>query len=85
METNLADPSLADDVRDLDVPMMILTGEQDPSVYEQAKETAEVIPNATFAVLPGLGHLDAFARSDLALPNIPQFFQAALDTGASAG
>lgn len=67
------------------MPVLILTGKEDPSVYEQARETAEVIPNATLAVLPGLSHLDAFARADLALPHIRQFFQAALDGGASAG
>jgi pimeloyl-ACP methyl ester carboxylesterase len=30
--------------------------------------TADRIPGARLAVLPGCGHLDTFTRSDLALP-----------------
>lgn len=75
MEANLADPSLEGDVRGLNMPVLIITGEKDPSVFDQATETAKRIPNATLAVLPGLGHLQGFERSDLALPHLRRFFE----------
>ena len=75
IEAGLADPSLEDEVPGLTMPVLILTGEEDASVYEQAREAARRIPDAELAILPGLGHLEAQARSDVALPHIQEFFR----------
>ncbi len=81
MEANLAEPGLEDEVRQLTMPVLIVTGEQDPSVYEQATEAADYIPDATLVVLRSLGHLEAFERSDLALPHLRRFFGNAITGG----
>jgi len=37
------------------------------------EETVAKMPNATFFMLPGLGHAEAFLRSDLVLPRVLEF------------
>jgi pimeloyl-ACP methyl ester carboxylesterase len=49
------------------VPTLVLAGERDPG-FADMRATAERIPGARFAPLPGCDHLDTFTRSDLALP-----------------
>jgi hypothetical protein len=42
-------------------------------VSAENKECARAMPNVTCFYLPGLGHADAFFRSDLVLPRVTQF------------
>jgi pimeloyl-ACP methyl ester carboxylesterase len=46
------------------MPCLLFAGEDDP-IYVENKECAGAMPNVTFFSLPGLGHADAFLRSDL--------------------
>jgi pimeloyl-ACP methyl ester carboxylesterase len=54
------------------LPSLLFAGEDDPICAEN-KECAGAMPNVTFFSLPGLGHADAFFRSDLVLPRVTQF------------
>jgi pimeloyl-ACP methyl ester carboxylesterase len=50
-----------------------LAGDQDPGLVD-LRATAERIPGARLAELPGCGHLDIFTRSDLTLPLVLPFW-----------
>jgi pimeloyl-ACP methyl ester carboxylesterase len=43
------------------------------SEYPLVEETAAEMPNAAFFGLPGLGHAEAYLRSDLVLPRVLEF------------
>ena len=51
---------------------LFYAGDQD-YLYERAKKTAEIIPNANFVSLPGLDHSGAIIRSELVLPHVLKF------------
>jgi len=42
-------------------------------VYPAVKECVKQMPNVTFFSLPGLGHVEAMAHSELVLPHITTF------------
>lgn len=48
-------------------PTLLLVGEHEDD--DNAAQAADVIPNVHSLVFPGLGHVGAFLRSDLALPH----------------
>lgn len=48
---------LAEEAATLDVPVLIVHGEDDPLPVEGALDLADRLPNAELAVLPGVGHL----------------------------
>jgi pimeloyl-ACP methyl ester carboxylesterase len=52
------------------IPVLIVAGEDEA---EHVDEAAAAMPDARAAVLPGLGHLGAFARSDLVLARVLPF------------
>jgi hypothetical protein len=52
-------------------PTLLLLGEDEDD--GNAARAAEVMPHAHCLVLPGLGHVGAFLRSDLALPHATSF------------
>ena len=52
------------------VPCLIYAGEEDE---EGARECAKHMPNATFVVFPGLGHIEAGCRIDLVVPLVRKF------------
>jgi pimeloyl-ACP methyl ester carboxylesterase len=54
------------------MPCLLFAGEDDP-VYAENKQCVRSMPEVTFFSLPGLGHADAFIRSDLVLPRVTQF------------
>jgi pimeloyl-ACP methyl ester carboxylesterase len=51
---------------------VLLAGDQDPRL-PAIERTATQIPSATLVRLPGCGHLDTFARTDLTLPVVLPF------------
>ena len=54
------------------MPCLLFAGEDDP-VCAENRACIRSMPNVTFFSLPGLGHADAFLRSDLVLPRVTQF------------
>jgi pimeloyl-ACP methyl ester carboxylesterase len=58
----------------LELPCLIYAGEQD-FLYDMAKRTADLIPNAKFISLPGLDHMGAFSHSDRVLPHVQSFLE----------
>jgi pimeloyl-ACP methyl ester carboxylesterase len=54
------------------LPCLIFAGEKD-GFHPGAEQCAELIPNAAFRSLKGLGHLEAYAQSDRVLPLIREF------------
>lgn len=55
-------------------PTLFLVGElEDPE--KQTAEAATLMPDASCVFLPGLGHINAFIRSDLALPHALKFLR----------
>ena len=58
------------------VPGLIYAGADDPA-FPQAQRCAEGYPNLQFLSLPQLGHMEAWQRSDLALPHIRRFLAGA--------
>jgi pimeloyl-ACP methyl ester carboxylesterase len=53
-------------------PCLMYVGENDVS-YATAPQTVQTMPNAKFVGLPGLNHLEGWARSDLVLPHVTAF------------
>jgi pimeloyl-ACP methyl ester carboxylesterase len=64
-------PKAEDVLPRVTLPCLIFAGEADPW-YPKARECANLMPNATFFSLPGIGH-EALERSDLVLPHISKF------------
>lgn len=63
---------LADDLAALDVPCLLVVGEND-GAYDGAVRCAKAMPDATCFTIAGADHLDSIARSDLVLPQIRRF------------
>ncbi len=59
----------------LTMPVLLLlaVGEDDQDWWARGQSAARTLPNARAVALPGLGHLQAFWRTDLSLPPISQF------------
>jgi hypothetical protein len=53
--------------------MPVHVGERDTTVHDQARRAPAGLPRVTFVSLPGLGHGEAIARGDLALPHSQRF------------
>ena len=68
----LQGPGFAEILPTMIMPCLLFAGEDDP-FYAEIKECMRSMPNVTFFSLPGLGHADAFFRSDLVLPHVTQF------------
>ncbi|MFC1998565.1 alpha/beta fold hydrolase [Chloroflexota bacterium] len=68
-------PSWEDVLPTIKVPCLLFSGEHDVR-YERMKKCADVISNATFIPMPGLGHLDGFTHIDVMLPHILKFLEA---------
>ncbi len=56
----------------IDLPCLVFVGEKDPR-FTGAKESARMIPEATFFSLPGLNHSQANAQSKLVIPHVKKF------------
>jgi pimeloyl-ACP methyl ester carboxylesterase len=68
-------PSMEDALPGLSLPCLIYAGDKDP-FFAKAQASARRIPGASFVPLAGLGHAEAFIRSDLALPHVEPFLAA---------
>jgi pimeloyl-ACP methyl ester carboxylesterase len=68
----LQSPGYAEILPTMTIPCLLFVGEDDP-IYAENKKSAGTLPNVTFFSLPGLGHANAFFRSDLVLPRVTQF------------
>jgi pimeloyl-ACP methyl ester carboxylesterase len=62
-------PGVLGELERIQVPTLVL---QDPGLVD-LRATADRIPGARLAELPGCGHLDTFTRSDLTLPLVLPF------------
>jgi 3-oxoadipate enol-lactonase len=56
-------------------PVLIIAGEDEA---EHVVAAAAPLPRGEYEILPGLGHVDGWARSDLALPHARRFLTEAL-------
>jgi pimeloyl-ACP methyl ester carboxylesterase len=59
----------------LEAPVLIVAGEEEA---DQVPAAAAALPHAEYEILPGLGHIDGWARSDLVLPRVRRFLVEAL-------
>ena len=71
-KATLSSPSIMDDVPRMNMPFLIFVGESDNG-FSAAKETSELLPDATFISLPGLDHIQAAKRIDVIIPHIKEF------------
>jgi proline iminopeptidase len=55
--TGISDGSFAERLRRLEAPVEVLVGEKSPLPNTVGEETAALVPNAEYAVIPGAGHL----------------------------
>jgi pimeloyl-ACP methyl ester carboxylesterase len=59
-------------------PTLIIVGElEEPDAGENAARAAALMRDTRAVVLPGLGHVAAFVRSDLTLPHVIEFLNSA--------
>lgn len=59
----------------IEAPVLIVAGEDEADHLDSA---VAALPNGQHVILPGLGHIDGWARSDLVLPHARRFLAAAL-------
>jgi pimeloyl-ACP methyl ester carboxylesterase len=64
--------SMADILPALSLPSLLFAGEADPRLA-QVRQCSRALPNSSFFVVPGSGHVGAFARSDVVLPHLKSF------------
>ncbi len=66
-----ASGSRLDTLGDLDLPVLVIHGDEDPLVpLEHGAATADAIAGARLLVLPGAGHIDILDQPDMVLPSI---------------
>jgi pimeloyl-ACP methyl ester carboxylesterase len=63
----------ADVLPTMTMPCLVYGGSADP-IDPVVEATVAEMPNATFFSLPGLGHAEAFLRSELVLPRVIEFY-----------
>jgi proline iminopeptidase len=62
-----------DDFHETDVPVLVLHGKSDPMPLESAREWAEAIPNARFAVIENAGHKPYIERPEEFFRTVTEF------------
>jgi pimeloyl-ACP methyl ester carboxylesterase len=70
----LAEKSLLEDLPGIKIPFLIFAGDKD-FTYAGVKESAELLPNASFIALPGLDHYMAGGSPELIVPQIKEFLK----------
>ncbi len=70
-------PDLSDVPPTMTMPCMLYSGDQDTFWLEGQEQCVKEMPNVTFFTLPGLGHQEAFDRSDLVVPQAVEFMKKA--------
>jgi hypothetical protein len=69
-------PGVDDILPTMLIPCCLYAGETDP-IYPEVEACSRYIPRVTFFSLPGLGHCEAYARSELVLPRVARSLKAA--------
>ena len=67
-------PGLEDVLAAMPMPCCLYAGKMDP-VYPEVEKCSRRMRGVTFFSLPGLGHCEAYARSELVLPRITKFLK----------
>jgi pimeloyl-ACP methyl ester carboxylesterase len=67
-------PGVEDMLAVMPMPCCLYAGNMDP-VYPEVKKCSRRMRGVTFFSLPGLGHCEAYARSELVLPRITEFLK----------
>lgn len=57
---------------EISAPTLIVAGEEEA---EEVPAAAAALPRGEYEILPGLGHIDGWARSDLVLPPVRRFLK----------
>ncbi len=57
----------------LNIPCLLFVGRRD-EFFKGAKKASKMLPNGRFVSFPSVGHVETWARLDLALPPILKFF-----------
>ena len=65
-------PNLEELLPTMTVPCLMYVGERDP-LFSDVERAARQLPNGTFFSLPGLGHYEGYAKSELVLPQVKKF------------
>ncbi|MCH8185389.1 MAG: alpha/beta fold hydrolase [Chloroflexi bacterium] len=65
-------PNLEELLPTMTVPCLMYVGERD-SLFSDVERAARQLPNGTFFSLPGLGHYEGYAKSELVLPQVKKF------------
>jgi pimeloyl-ACP methyl ester carboxylesterase len=73
-----------DQLRGIDVPVLVLIGDTDFILVPNAAQAAELIPHGQLAVLPGTTHMD-MTRSELVAPVVEAFLRRNLPGAAISG
>jgi pimeloyl-ACP methyl ester carboxylesterase len=73
-QSMLAEKSLLEDLPEMSMPFLIFAGDKD-FTFAGAKESAELLPNASFITLPGLDHSLAGGSPELIVPKIREFLK----------
>lgn len=68
-------PGLEDMLPATPMPCCLYAGDMDP-VYAEVEKCSRRMRGVTFFSLPGLGHCEAYARSELVLPRVTKFLKA---------
>jgi len=64
----------SDAYRDIQIPVLILTGDQDRALppWQQVK-MLDILPNSRQIMIPGVGHMTYMERPDIFWPNVKKF------------
>ncbi len=65
-------PNLEELLPTMTMPCLMYVGERDP-LFPEVERAARQLPNGTFFSLPGLGHYEGYAKSELVLPQVKKF------------
>jgi pimeloyl-ACP methyl ester carboxylesterase len=75
------EPSLEAELPDIRIPALLYCGEGDGG-HDKARRAAEIMPEATFVLLPGLDHLGAYIASGVSVPHVRAFLSRMADSAA---
>jgi proline iminopeptidase len=72
-QASLGEYDLREALRTLAIPTLVVHGRRDPRPVERAREVAEAIPGAEFAVLEGSGHIPYAEEPEVFFPLVEGF------------
>ena len=82
-----SETDFTEDLKKFDVPTLVIHGDDDQIVPidDAGRRSAEIIPNATLKVYPGLGHGLLSTDHEIVNPDLLEFFQSGALKTATAG